>query len=79
MNYTTEKASNKKQSVEMDKNFFDPSKSSPPNFFMMNLQMRIERMRETNFPSNPSNLPSNLPSKTILPKQSISHNAFCNK
>ena len=75
MNYTTEKASNKKQSVEMDKNFFDPSKSSPPNFFMMNLQMRIERMRETNLPSN---IPSIHPPSN-LPKQSISHNAFCNK
>lgn len=30
-------------------NFFDPSKSSPPNDFMIKLQMRMSRLNKSNY------------------------------
>lgn len=39
---TTMKENNKiKQQYSLNKNFFDPSKSSPPNEFMIKLHMRM--------------------------------------
>jgi hypothetical protein len=33
----------------LTQNFFDPSKSSPPNDFMIKLQMRMNRFTESNY------------------------------
>jgi hypothetical protein len=37
----SEKEKEKEKEYDLKQNFFDPSKSSPPNDFMMKLQMRM--------------------------------------
>jgi hypothetical protein len=40
---TTMKANSPKGEYSLKQNFFDPSKSSPPNEFMIKLHMRMNR------------------------------------
>jgi hypothetical protein len=46
---TTPSSSSPKGTYNLNKGFFDPSKSSPPNDFMIKLHMRMNTYAATNY------------------------------
>ena len=59
---TSMKTSNPKGEYSLKQNFFDPTKSSPPNDFMLKLQIRMKTYNSSdnlcNFQINDDNLDS---------------------
>ena len=46
---TNKKEDFRNSEYSLKQNFFDPSKSSPPNEFMLKLKIRMDRYNLTNF------------------------------
>ena len=47
--FTSMKEDSPKAEYSLKQSFFDPSKSSPPNDFMIKLQMRLSKYNNTNY------------------------------
>lgn len=47
--FTTMKEDSPKAEYSLKQSFFDPSKSSPPNDFLIKLQMRLSKYNNTNY------------------------------
>jgi hypothetical protein len=47
--FTSMKVESPKGEYSLKQSFFDPSKSSPPNDFLIKLQMRLSKYNNTNY------------------------------